>query len=108
LSYNGSAWVNTASTSSTPAVTSDSPGSTYTISTHAGLEEIYILTPSVDCTVTIPTASTAGSGYKYNIKNMSANTITINATVDGSAGIDLNQQFSSLTLVSDGSNWFVI
>ena len=91
-----------------PKVTSNAPGSTYSITTHEGIEEIYLLTPSVDCTVTIPSASTAGSGYKYYIKNLSTNTLTINATIDGQASFDLSVQYSAVTIVSDGTNWFII
>ena len=108
-------WVNTNSrwepkTFSPPApnVTSASPGSTYAITTHEGIEEIYLLTPSVNCTVSIPTASASGSGYKYNIKNLSANEITINDTIDGVSGLVLGFQNASATIVSDGTSWYVI
>jgi len=108
-------WVNTNSrwepkTFSPPApnVTSASPGSTYAITTHEGIEEIYLLTPSVNCTVSLPTASASGSGYKYNIKNLSANEITINDTIDGVSGLVLGFQNASATIVSDGTSWYVI
>jgi hypothetical protein len=91
-----------------PKVTSASPGSTYSITTHDGIEEVYLLTPSVDCTVSIPTATDAGSGFKYSVKNLSANVLTINATIDGTSGLELTNQYSAVTLVSDGSNWFII
>ena len=92
----------------TPNVTSASPGSTYSITTHEGIEEVYLLTPSVDCTVSIPTAADAGSGFKYSVKNLSANVLTINATIDGASGFELTNQYSAVTLVSDGTNWFII
>ena len=97
--------------STTPNVTSATPGATYTISTSTGIEEAYLLTPSTACAVTIPTASSATSGYKYQIKNLSANTVTISpssGTIDGSASFDLSVQYANVTLLSDGSNWFVI
>ena len=97
---------------SVPTITSASPSSAYTITTHSGIEEIYLLTPSTAITVNLPGASTAGSGYKYQIKNLSANTITIDPssseTIDGSSTFDLSSQYSSVTIVSDGSNWFII
>jgi hypothetical protein len=97
---------------SAPTVTSASPSSAYTITTHSGIEEIYLLTPSTAITVNLPGAATAGSGYKYQVKNLSANTITIDPnaseTIDGSATFDLSSQYSSVTIVSDGSNWFII
>jgi hypothetical protein len=103
-----SRWEPAALVPSAPNVTSASPGSTYSITTHDGIEEIYLLTPSVDCTVSIPSASTAGSGYKYFIKNLSANVLTINATIDGQASFDLINQYSAVGIVSDGTNWFII
>ena len=90
-----------------PSVTSATPGSTYSITTHDGIEEIYLLTPSVDCTVSIPTASAAGSGFKYFIKNLSSNVLTINATIDGQASLDLINQYSAVGIVSNGTNWFI-
>jgi len=95
-----------------PALTSASPTSSpYNISTSLGFMEVYLLNPSVALTVNIPSAATATSGYRYNIKNLSANTVTVtpsSGTIDGSANFALGVQNSSLTLVSDGSNWFVI
>jgi hypothetical protein len=100
--------------SSAPTLTSASPSSNYTISTNSGIEEIYILTPSANISVILPAAATCGSGYKYNIKNMSTNTITIDPngteTIDGAGNttFDLNVQYQSVTLVTDGSNWFIV
>ena len=94
-----------------PTVTSATPGSTYSITTSTSLMEIYLLTPSVACAVTIPTASTAGSGYRYNIKNNSTYTVTISpssGTIDTASSFSLPVQFSNVTLVSDGLNWFVL
>jgi hypothetical protein len=108
LSYNGSAWVNAASSVSKPTVTSVSPVSTYTISTTSGSEEIFLMTPSVDCTVTLPTGATAGAGYRYHIKNLSANNLILSGTIDGSPSFTLSVQYSAVTIVSDGTNWFII
>ena len=97
-----------------PTVTSASPSANYTISTHADNEEVYLLNPSTDISVFLPAASTCGSGYKYQIKNLSANNLTIDP--NGSEYIDhsgqstfiIDTQYSSVTLVTDGSNWFII
>ena len=73
-----------------------------------------MLNPTGSLDVNLPSAGTAGTGYKYNIKNLSTYTITINGytvnseTIDGSASVDISTQYSSLTLVSDGSDWFII
>ena len=98
---------------SAPTVTSASPGSNYTISTHADNEEIYLLTPSADISVFLPAASSCGSGYKYQIKNLGAYTLTIDPDsseyIDHSGQTTFNiVQYESITLVTDGSNWFII
>ena len=94
-----------------PALTAASPSSTYTISTSSGFMEIYLLNPSAAITVNIPAPGTVSSGYRYNIKNTSANSITItpaSGNIDGASTLVLNVQYSAVTLVSDQSNWFII
>jgi hypothetical protein len=94
-----------------PALTSASPSSTYTISTSTGFMEIYLLNPSVAITVNIPAPGTVSAGYRYNIKNLSANSITItpaSGNIDGASTLVLNVQYSAVTLVSDQTNWFII
>lgn len=97
---------------SVPAITSASPASTYSISTYTGIEEVFLLTPSVNCTVSLPRASDVGTGYKYNIKNLSNFDLTINAfgseTIDNQLTQTLWNQYDSLTIISDGTNWFII
>ena len=98
---------------SKPTVTSASPSSDYTISTTTGIEEVYLLTPSADISVNLPAASTAGSGYKYIIKNLSSSyilTIDPNSTetIDGDPTYDINIEYQSLTIVCDGSNWHIV
>ena len=61
----------------------------------------------------LPSASSCGSGYKYHIKNMASGfTLTIDAnsteTIDGSTTASIANQYEALTLVTDGSNWFII
>jgi len=98
---------------SKPTVTSASPSTDYTISTYTAIEEVYILNPSASINVNLPSASTVTSGYKYNIKNVSATaslTVDPNSTetIDGATTYTLNVQYQSLTIVSDGSNWHII
>jgi hypothetical protein len=64
-----------------------------------------------DTTQTLPSA--AGIiGKVYNIKNSGTGTITIatdgSETIDGSNGTTITQQYVSLTLQSDGTNWIII
>ena len=95
-----------------PTVTSASPSSAYTISTHAGNEEFYLLTPSADIAVNIPAASTSGSGFRYNIKNLSSsNSLTLtpaSGTIDGDSTRVIDTQYEALTLLSDGTNYHIV
>jgi len=97
---------------SAPNVTAASPGAAYTITTHAGIEEIYLLTPSASVAVNLPAASAAGSGFKYNIKNLSGTyslTLTpASGTIDGASTHVIDVQFESITIVSDGTNYHII
>lgn len=76
-------------------------------------------------TVTLPDAtrrdslgnaqeSGADAGRMYHIKKRSASTVTLtiattsSQTIDGSTTLSITQQYTSLCLVSDGSNWNII
>ena len=77
------------------------------------IEEVYVYTPTTGITVNLVAAATVGSGFKYQIKNRAASsTITIDPngseTIDGATTFDLDTQESSVTLITDGSNWFII
>jgi hypothetical protein len=62
-------------------------------------------------TITLPTA-VGISGRTYWIKRTGTGTITINTTssqtIDGAASLSITAQYDSYTLVSDGSNWFIV
>ena len=100
-----------------PTVTSASTTTTYPSSgdlASSGLEQIYLLTPTNNTTVNLAPAASCGSGFKYQIKNLGSHTITLDP--NGSEYIDhssqttfaISDQYTSITLVSDGSNWFII
>ena len=99
---------------SAPSVTVPSPpvSGDQTLTGPTGIEEVYIYTPTTDINVNLVAAATCGNGFKYQIKNRSANTITINPngseTIDGSTTLNISTQEASLTLITDGSNWFII
>ena len=88
----------------------------YTISTNTGIREIFTFTSSANRVITLPTASTVGQGYQYDIKSLSNVTFTI--TCAGSDTIDdgssttfaLSDQYASITLVADANNnrWFIV
>ena len=114
LIYNSTSgdWENGAPTTASSDISLSSPSSDVTLTAPTAVEEIYIYTPSTAITVNLVAAATCGSGFKYQIKNRSANTITINPngseTIDGAATFALNTQEASITLITDGSNWFII
>jgi hypothetical protein len=68
---------------------------------------------SATFTITLPTASGI-TGRMYVIKKMdsSGNAITIDAnaseTIDGSLTRSLNLQYESITIQSDGTNWYIL
>ena len=67
-------------------------------------------------TITIPTASTCGSGYKYQIKRLGTANVTIqsqtisagNNQIDGQNTYVLTSQFESITVLSNGTTFFII
>jgi len=98
---------------SVPTVITDTSGTNTTISTTSGIEEIHLISNGTNAvTITLPAAATAGSGYKYNIKQLGTANVTIDGngseTIDGSSTFVITSQYSSVTLVTDGSNWFII
>ena len=62
-------------------------------------------------TITLPTA-VGIAGRTYWIKRTGTGTITIattaSQTIDGAASISITTRYDSYTLVSDGSNWFIM
>jgi hypothetical protein len=68
---------------------------------------------SGNVTITLPTASTA-SGYRFFVKRIdgSSNSVTVQRsssdTIDGATSQSLPIQYMSITVVSNGSNWFII
>ena len=68
---------------------------------------------SDDIIITLPQASTV-LGKRYDIKktDSTAHTVTITTyaseTIDGATTQLLANQYTSLTFISDGANWFII
>jgi hypothetical protein len=69
-----------------------------------------VIATSGTWTATLPTAASI-AGTEYIIKNSGSGIITVDPagteTIDGYAAIDL-EQYDSLTVVSDGTNWVII
>ncbi len=71
-----------------------------------------IILVDVTATITLPTA-VGVEGYHFVVKSIGLGiTVTIDATgsetIDGELTQVITQQYTSLTFVSDGSNWFII
>ncbi len=92
----------------------DVAAATYTVLT----DDDYMLvsyTATAAVTITIPSALVS-SGKKFVIKdsggNAGTNNVTIETetaeTIDGEASWIINIDYSSVTLISDGTNWFII
>lgn len=64
-------------------------------------------------TITLPTAASA-DGYQFDIKKIdaSANTVTVDGdgaeTIDDSTTAVLTTQYESITVYSDGSEWWIL
>jgi hypothetical protein len=64
-------------------------------------------------TITLPTAS-ANAGYRFYVKRIdsSGNSCTVTRsgsdTIDGQISLSLNLQYMSVTLISDGSAWYIL
>ena len=74
------------------------------------LERVYTCSSSAS-TVNLPSSSGL-TGFKLQIKNLLSSTITIDPdgseTIDTASTFDLSVQYSSVTLLSDGSNWIIV
>jgi hypothetical protein len=74
---------------------------------------IFANATSGNVTITLPTAS-SNAGYRFYIKRIdgSGNTCSVarsgSDTIDGQTSISLDLQYTSLTVVSDGSAWYII
>jgi hypothetical protein len=68
---------------------------------------------SGNVTITLPTAS-SNSGYRFYIKRIdgSANSCSLSRsgsdTIDGQTSVTLAQQYTSVTVISNGSAWYII
>ena len=80
-------------------------------STYNAIEVIYTATGSSAYTVALPTAASI-EGKKIHVKRLATANITVDGhsseTIDGSATFVLTSQYSSVTLISDGTNWIII
>ena len=83
----------------------------YTISTSDTV--IFADASSGNVTITLPAASST-SGYRFYVKRIDSSGNTCNIarsstdTIDGQTSVSLDLQYTSLTVVSNGSAWYII
>jgi hypothetical protein len=67
---------------------------------------------SAALTLTLPTAVSNSSLYTIKKTDSSANSVTVattgGQTIDGGSNAQLKVQYSSLSVISDGSNWLIV
>lgn len=109
--WNGTSWTSVSPTPSPVLVTSVSTTTVLTAST-TQLVNVLADTTAGSFSVTLPSAATANQEITIKKTDSSANTVTIQAngseTIDGSNTQSLIVQWQSLTMVSNGTSWFVI
>jgi hypothetical protein len=117
LSYNGTAWVNSTASSSAvkPTVLATATAAYVPPALDAGVTEVfYRLTPSASGSVTLTNIPALGNaGLRLTFKKTNSLLMQIIAKsgelIDGSsAGTDMLQINSALTIISDGVNWHII
>ena len=68
-------------------------------------------TSSGNFALTLPAASSV-SNKVFRLKNIGANTLTINTTgsenIDGDTSVQLSTQYSIIDIISNGSNYYII
>lgn len=70
-----------------------------------------VILASNTITVTLPPVASAEVGKHYTVKNVGTGTITIapaSGTLDGAANKTLAVQYSSIDVVTDGTNWYEV
>jgi hypothetical protein len=112
LTTNGSATLSWATVSSASGYSVSSVSTTTNVSATSG-EIVYLVNAtSGSVTMNLPTA--VGNTAKITVKktDSSANTVVVDAnstqTIDGSLTKTIEFQYTSITLISDNANWFII
>lgn len=89
--------------------TTAATGSTYTV---LSTDHVILANNSGGVAVALISAASAGDGFRLVVKNTGTGAVTIDAdgaeTIDGALTAILTNQYESITIVSDGSNWFIL
>lgn len=70
-----------------------------------------VILANASLTATLPVITSVVTGKTYTIKKISnSGTVIITgaSNIDGNTSVTLNQQYQSITITSDGSNWWII
>lgn len=110
LSSDGSGNLTWKKPSSFSSLTSATSASNFTFNSTS---DIFLINATAAITGTLPSAVTVGAGKIINIKRTGTFALAIDAAgtqqIDGSTAVYvLNTSNQSVTLVSDGSNWFIL
>ena len=70
-------------------------------------------TAAGDVTITLPSAATVGDGWALNVKKLGSTASVIidgnaSETIDGGLTATLASQYEAITIISNGTNWYVI
>ena len=108
LKTNGTSlsWVTVSGSGITRSINSISTPTT--AGADASTDYVYLL--SSGTTLTLPTA--VGNTNKYTVKNVDSSAATVattgGQTIDGVATASLVTQYSSIDIISDGNNWYIV
>jgi hypothetical protein len=90
------------------ALTVTSVTDAYTVATS---DDVVLCNSTTDFTLTLPAAS-GNSGVLFRIKNINTNIVTVDGdgseTIDGATDLSLSDQYESVTVVCDGTEWWVV
>jgi hypothetical protein len=70
---------------------------------------VVLVSNAAAATITLPAAVSA-TGLTFTIKRLTANAVTVasaGGTIDGAATLALAAQYDFITVISDGSNWYI-
>jgi hypothetical protein len=87
------------------------PGGNYTVTSSDTV--VFADATGGNTTITLPAASGV-NGYRFYVKRIdgTSNTVTIarsgSDTIDGATSLSLDIRYMSVTLVSDGTNWYIL
>lgn len=107
LTFDGAAWLNSVITNAQlPYLNVVTTAVNYSLT---ATNNVLLCTSTLDVTLPDPTGL---EGKVFYIKNVGTGNITINssggASIDGDTNVRITKTYVSLTIITDGSNWYII